>query len=111
MAPEPGRQPARLRHPGPSDEALAPALVCRSYTPVTDGPVLYAPVTRGNALIGYLWASEADDASDFQPLLPPDVEANVARGWWTMEHVRLRGEGLTPLEALRSCVGTVDDRS
>jgi hypothetical protein len=92
-----------------SDEALAPVLLGRSFNPVAEGPVIYFPVTRNDALIGYLWASEADDASDFQPLLPPSVEANVARGWWTMEHVRQRGEGLEPLEALRSNVGTVND--
>ena len=111
-----GRGDEETRVPGPpvfdrwSDEALSPVLVGRTYTSVTDGPVLYVPVTMGYVLIGYLWASEADDAADFQPLLPPDIEANIARGWWIMEHVRLHGEGLTPLEALRSCVGTVDDR-
>ncbi|MDT0328538.1 hypothetical protein [Nocardiopsis lambiniae] len=92
-----------------SDEALAPELVGRSYAPVAGGPVLYVPVQRDGGLIGYLWASETEEAGDFQPLLPPDVAGNIARGWWTMEHVRLRGEGLTALEALRSCAGRVDD--
>ncbi|MES0836742.1 hypothetical protein [Nocardiopsis tropica] len=92
-----------------SDEALAPVLVGRSYVPTTAGPVLYLPVHRDDRLIGYLWASETEEASDFQPLLPPDTAGNAARGWWTMEHVRLRGEGLTALEALRSCAGRVDD--
>ncbi|MGW9350380.1 hypothetical protein [Nocardiopsis flavescens] len=92
-----------------SDEALAPELVGRSYAPVTAGPVLYVPVYRDGGLIGYLWASETEEAGDFQPLLPPDVAGNVARGWWTMEHVRLRRGGLTALEALRSCTGRVDD--
>ncbi|ASU59012.1 MULTISPECIES: hypothetical protein [Nocardiopsis] len=92
-----------------SDEALAPVLVGRSYAPTTAGPVLYLPVHRDGVLIGYLWASETEEAGDFQPLLPPDAAGNAARGWWTMEHVRLRGEGLTALEALRSCAGRVDD--
>ncbi|MBB6119513.1 hypothetical protein [Nocardiopsis algeriensis] len=88
---------------------FAPETIGKTYAPRTRQPVRYLPVFLQGRVIGYLWASVTDDAADFQPLLPPEIFHNRARGWWVGEFMRLRGSGVSPLEALRSRIGAPED--
>ncbi|MFW6642078.1 hypothetical protein ACOALZ_18800 [Nocardiopsis algeriensis] len=88
---------------------FAPETIGKTYAPRTDQPVCYLPVFLQGRLIGYLWASVTDDAADFQPLLPPEVLHNRARGWWVGEFMRLQESGVSPLQALRSRIGAPED--
>jgi hypothetical protein len=72
------------------------------YPKTTEGPVVWAPVTKQDELIGYVWAAERDDAADF--LLRP---GHPRKGLWLNTSVawvdRLRAaraQGLRPTEAL-----------
>jgi hypothetical protein len=36
-----------------------------TYPKTTDGPVVWAPVSKGGELIGYIWGAESADAANF----------------------------------------------
>ncbi|MBB6119514.1 hypothetical protein [Nocardiopsis algeriensis] len=88
---------------------FAPETIGKTYDSWTGQPVHYLPVSLQSRVIGYLWASATDDAADFQPLRPQEVVHNRAYGWWVGEFMRLRGSGVSPLEALRSRIGAPED--
>lgn len=79
------------------------------YSFQTDSPVRYLPVTRNGTVLGYLWASETDDAADYQRRVPAGAEGFRAGSLWISRLDQCKQEGLAPLEALRRWVGAPPD--
>ncbi|WP_328391474.1 hypothetical protein [Nocardia sp. NBC_00416] len=52
------------------------------YPTFTDAAVRYVPVTAGGAVLGYLWASTAEDAAAYLPSEQAGKPGLVAAGWW-----------------------------
>lgn len=77
----------------------------------TDGAVRYVPARLEDALLGYLWASEMDDAAGFVPAAPAGAAGDNADVAWTDRLREAKASGLTPLAALRHWAGRpADDR-
>ncbi|WP_157955309.1 hypothetical protein [Streptomyces noursei] len=75
------------------------------YPFLTDSPVRYLPVTLRGKVLGYLWASEEDDAADYEPraaAAPAGLDAGLV---WGPRLMQAWEEGLTPLQALRQYKG------
>jgi hypothetical protein len=73
-----------------------------TYPKLTDGPVLWAPVSKSGHLIGYVWAAETGDAADFflrpgHPMHEPWLNTRVT---WVDRLRQARAQGLTAVEAL-----------
>ncbi|SEF44300.1 hypothetical protein SAMN04489712_10137 [Thermomonospora echinospora] len=79
------------------------------YPASTDGPVRYLPVTRGDTLLGYLWASAADDAAYYVGRTDAGADGWNAGVPWVLRLRRAQREGLTPLQALRRWKGAPED--
>jgi hypothetical protein len=79
------------------------------YAFQTDTAVRYLPVTKGGTVLGYLWASETEDAADYQRRVPAGADGFRAGGLWISRLDRCKQEGLPPLEALRRWVGAPED--
>ncbi|MFB4301421.1 hypothetical protein [Actinomadura sp. NTSP31] len=80
-----------------------------TYPKTTDAPVRYLPVTRNGVVLGYLWASVANDAAAyvFRRAIGDDG-FNSAMPW--IKALRAAFEyGMTPLEALHHAIGTPED--
>jgi len=80
------------------------------YDSFTEGPIRYLPVEVGGEVIGYLWASAADDAASFLRVMvePLDRSLDAAVAW--SERLRqAEAEGLTPAQALLRWVGAPPD--
>lgn len=80
-----------------------------SYSFLTGAPVHYLPVTRGEQVLGYLWASATDDAADFVTRIDAGAGATNAKGWWIARLSEAHRDGLRPLEALRHWAGAPED--
>jgi hypothetical protein len=93
-----------LRKPTGTRE-LFPSLSGPSYRSSTDAPVSYRPITRGREVLGYLWASESDDAAGYVKRASSGVEGLRAGALWRARLAEAKGEGLTPTQALRRWVG------
>jgi hypothetical protein len=80
------------------------------YRAFGEGPVRYLPVLVDGEIVGYLWASVADDAASFlRVLVPPlgrSLDAAVA---WSERLRESEAEGLTPLRALERWTGAPPD--
>jgi len=70
------------------------------YGNTASGPVRYVVVANQDGVIGYLWASDADDGAGYEYLRSAgDAAANAGVPWYQ----RLRAakaDGLTPSQAL-----------
>jgi hypothetical protein len=79
------------------------------YRSTTDRPVRLRRVLRRGAVMGYLWASETDDAAGFVARARAgDDGLNVSVAW--VERLRsARAQGLGPLQALRRWVDAAED--
>ena len=80
-----------------------------SWPWTTDGPVHYVPVNGERAVLGYLWASEADDAAGFVPAAGAGDDGDNADVAWTDRLREAKASGLTPLEAVRHWAGRPGD--
>ncbi|MFF3695977.1 hypothetical protein [Streptomyces sp. NPDC002221] len=70
------------------------------YECITDHPVRYLAVEHAGHLVGYLWASVADDAAGFAPRVAVGDIAFQAGAEWLLALREAHGQGLTPLAAL-----------
>ncbi|MFD7013672.1 hypothetical protein [Streptomyces sp. NPDC059928] len=70
------------------------------YECVTDHPVRYHAVERAGHLVGYLWASVADDAAGFAPRVAVGDIAFQAGAEWLLALREAHSQGLAPLVAL-----------
>ncbi|MFD7106202.1 hypothetical protein [Streptomyces celluloflavus] len=90
-------------------DGISPLTLEKSgYSFLTESAVRYLPVTLGETVLGYLWASEEDDAADYEPraaAAPAGLDAGLI---WGPRLMRAWEEGLTPLQALRRCRGELD---
>lgn len=92
-------------------EDLSPfSLDSSGYYPfLTESAVRYLPVTRRGEVLGYLWASETDDAAEYVERWAADADGFHAGGLWRSRLNQAKKEGMTPLEALRRWVGQPED--
>jgi len=72
----------------------------RDYARATDGPVRYLAVATGDVLLGYLWASEQEDAAGFVPRAAAGDDGLNASVAWTMELRARKARELLPVQAL-----------
>ncbi|WP_158891577.1 hypothetical protein [Amycolatopsis anabasis] len=68
--------------------------------------IFYVPVTKSGEVIGYLWASAADDDASFVRKVTNSADADLR---WYERLDRAEADGLTPREALRRWVGEPED--
>ncbi|WP_405815218.1 hypothetical protein OG241_11915 [Streptomyces sp. NBC_01390] len=91
-------------------EDLSPFTLERpGYAFLTDGPIRYLPVRRGRLLLGFLWASETDDAAYFIKRAGAGADGTYAEGRWISLLRRAKEEGLTPIQALHHWIGAPED--
>ncbi|MEE2054377.1 hypothetical protein [Nocardiopsis tropica] len=84
-------------------------LVDTGYPMAAAGPVRYRPVWSGDMVIGFLWASEEENALGYVARREARAAGNRARGWWIKEAAELARHGLSATEALRVRVGLSED--
>ncbi|RKS74712.1 hypothetical protein BZB76_3229 [Actinomadura pelletieri DSM 43383] len=91
-------------------EPLGPMQVpATDYPASTDGPVRYYPVVLQGKVVGYLWASVADDAAYWQDRADAGALGYNAGVPWVLRLREAAREGLTPLQALRKWKGAPED--
>ncbi|MEU6033914.1 hypothetical protein ABZ801_00735 [Actinomadura sp. NPDC047616] len=79
------------------------------YPALTEAAVRYLPVTRGDVVLGYLWASVTDDAAYYVERASAGDDGINAGGVWVPRLREAANEGLTPLQALRKWKGAPED--
>lgn len=80
------------------------------YNAISEGPLRYLPVSLEGEIVGYLWASVADDAASFLRVLAPPLTRSLdAAVAWSERLRQAEADGLTPLQALTHWVGTPPD--
>lgn len=94
-----GASPASI--PPPTSQDTAPR-----HTPTSTALIRYLPVVRKGALLGFLWATETDDAVGFLAL---DTAEEPAARFWADRIAHSEREGLRPLQILRRWGGTAED--
>ncbi len=75
------------------------------YSFLSDGPVIYVPVTLRAMVLGYLWAADSEAAADYVPRVGAGPEGLDAGLVWGPRLVQAHEEGLSPLQALRQWRG------
>ncbi|MFB9467808.1 hypothetical protein [Streptomyces cinereospinus] len=79
------------------------------YRRSTEGQVQYLPVRRGQETLGYLWASDAENAAGFEPKGVGD-DAVYRAGLVWLERLRsAHDRGLSPSAALAESAGLADE--
>ncbi|MCZ7417101.1 MULTISPECIES: hypothetical protein [unclassified Streptomyces] len=79
------------------------------YGYVAEGPVSYVAIGSEDGVLGYLWASDAEDAAGFEPRGEAgDVAFNAAVAWAQALRER-RAKGLSPSRALGELVEEAGD--
>jgi hypothetical protein len=81
----------------------------RSYPTEADGAIRYVPVTRGNEIVGYLWAAIDGEAASFRATDGDNLDRLGVSAAWDGRLRESYAEGLTPLAALRHWVGAPED--
>lgn len=82
-------------------DSLSPLTLRRpGYRFLSENPVRYLPVTRDGRLLGYLWASDTEDAADFVKRTAAGANGTHAQGRWIARLRQAKDLGLTPLQAL-----------
>ncbi|TDC90354.1 hypothetical protein [Actinomadura sp. 7K507] len=93
-----------------------------SYAQRTTGPVLFFPVTRDGAVLGYVWASLPEDgpqegpqegageAASYLRRTAAGRDGEIAAGLWEARLAHAFGEGVPAAEAVRRMRGTPEDR-
>lgn len=80
-----------------------------AYRVQAEGAIRYLPVTRGRELLGYLWASDKENAAFFVKQTAAGIDATYAIGLWLSRLREAKQNGLSPLQALRRWVGEPED--
>lgn len=79
------------------------------YRNTASGPVRYAVVANRDGVIGYLWASDADDGAGYEwRRAAGDVAANAGVPWYQKLRAA-KAEGLAPSQALARLAATAGD--
>ncbi|MFF3110418.1 pentapeptide repeat-containing protein [Kitasatospora sp. NPDC057904] len=75
------------------------------YRRTTDGDVRYVPIADGHGLLGYLWASDTEDAASFEPAdVDNDQRYSAALAW--LDRLRsAHDRELSPTQALTELTG------
>lgn len=82
------------------------------YGRAATGPVRYVVVANADGVLGYLWASDADDAAGFEPVAARGADAINAGGSWKRKLRPSKAEGLPPSAAImRLDAGSAGDRT
>ncbi|MFC8535342.1 hypothetical protein ACFUJY_15455 [Streptomyces sp. NPDC057249] len=79
----------------------APGFGRIGYKRTAEGEVQYVPVLVGHAVLGYLWASDAENAASFEPKDVGDDETYHAGLHWLDRLHTAHDQGLAPSEALQ----------
>ncbi|MGP4019066.1 hypothetical protein [Saccharopolyspora sp. 5N708] len=79
------------------------------YSVRSETPVRCVPVTLQRRVIGYLWASETEDAADFYAKRGTGVAGYNAGGRWRARLVEARKAGFTAWEAVQLWLGEPED--
>lgn len=79
------------------------------YRILARGEVLYRPVRMEGTLIGFLWASDAENARGYEPRPVAGPSAWRAESWWIDQAAEAAARGLTPAGALRERIGMPED--
>ncbi|MDQ7906557.1 hypothetical protein RB614_18745 [Phytohabitans sp. ZYX-F-186] len=80
------------------------------YKASTEGPISYLPVLVDGDVVGYVWASVADDAASFLRVLAHPVGRSLdAAVAWSERLRQAEADGLTPSQALTRWVGAPAD--
>ncbi|ORT59281.1 hypothetical protein [Streptomyces sp. CB03238] len=80
-----------------------------SYSLETESPVEFVEVAVGDRVIGYLWASDVDDAAGYEPRTPAGDDAVDAGPTWLTRLSDAKNRGLSPTQALRDLSAWPDD--
>ncbi|MFF8713746.1 hypothetical protein ACF07T_20270 [Streptomyces sp. NPDC015184] len=87
----------------------APGFGRIGYARSADGEVQYVPVHGEHGLLGYLWASDAENAASFEPRDVGDEESYEA-GLLCLDRLRsAHDRGLPPSRVLTELAGLTDD--
>ncbi|CAL9300628.1 hypothetical protein [Streptomyces sp. SudanB91_2054] len=70
------------------------------YEEITDHPVCYFTVRRGDQVLGYVWASVGEDAAGFEPRTAAGNAAFDAGAEWVLRLREAYEEGLSAIDAL-----------
>jgi hypothetical protein len=92
-----------------AEERQAPCPQTLQELATIDMFIRYLPVTRGEDLLGYVWASEANDAVGYQRCIGAGTNGASASSLWMSRFDEARQEGFTPLRALRRWIGVDED--
>lgn len=79
------------------------------YRVLARGEVLYRPVRMEGTIIGFLWASDAENARGYEPRPAAGPAAWRAESWWIDQAAEVAARGLTPVGALRERIGMPED--
>ncbi|MFD9413369.1 hypothetical protein ACFWC9_01385 [Streptomyces goshikiensis] len=79
------------------------------YGRQASGPVRYVPVVGSAEVLGYLWASDAEDAASFEPRDAADLDGYRAGLVWLDRLREAYGRGLSPTAALVELGGNPGD--
>jgi hypothetical protein len=83
----------------------APGFGHIGYRRSVTGDVWYVPVTDDHGVLGYLWASDAEQAASFEPLNLDDDERYRAALAWLDRLRSAHDRGLSPSRALAELMG------
>ncbi|WP_327367525.1 hypothetical protein [Streptomyces sp. NBC_01217] len=87
----------------------APGFGRIGYARSADGEVQYVPVRGEHGLLGYLWASDAENAASFEPRDIGDEESYAAGLLWLDRLRSTHDRGLSPSQALAELANLTDD--
>jgi hypothetical protein len=79
------------------------------YRRSADGEVQYVPVHGEHGVLGYLWASDAENAASFEPRDDADEAGYEAGLLWLERLGSAYGHGLSPSQALAELAGLSED--
>ncbi|MFD4341622.1 hypothetical protein ACFWPP_31125 [Streptomyces anulatus] len=86
----------------------APGFGRIGYKRSAAGEVLYIPVTGSRGVLGYLWASDAEQAASFEPQDVGDNESYQSGLAWLSRLRSAHDRGLSPSEALAELTAPLD---
>ncbi|MGW1188978.1 hypothetical protein [Streptomyces sp. NPDC002559] len=92
-----------------SEFTHAPGFGRIGYARSADGEVQYVPVHGEHGLLGYLWASDAENAASFEPRDVGDEESCRAGLLWLDRLRSAHDRGLSPSRALAELADLTDD--
>ncbi|NUW04022.1 hypothetical protein [Streptomyces sp. CAI 127] len=86
----------------------APGFGQIGYKRSAEGEVLYAPVTAPRGVLGYLWASDAEQAASFEPRDVGNDESYQSGLLWLSRLRSAHDRGLSPSEAVAELAGLLN---